>query len=116
MSRVLTANFKDVIPSEYMTTIVGTLLGIGITAIGSVIYKNRLWFNEKRGVYLNKYMKRIDTAYESAWGISRSTVVISSTVAKHFVHQFNTFVDLLKGYMGKPYLSFSWPQCGHILL
>jgi hypothetical protein len=52
----------------------------------------------------------------SAWGSSRSTVVISSTVPKHFVHQFNTFVDLLKGYIGKPYLSLSLPQFGHILL
>jgi hypothetical protein len=41
------------------------------------------------------------------WGESRSTVVISFTVSKHFVHQFNSFVDLLKGYMGKPYLSLS---------
>jgi hypothetical protein len=42
--------------------------------------------------------------------------VISSTVLKHFVHQFKTLVDLLKGYIGKPYLSFTCPQLGHILL
>jgi len=60
---------------------------------------------------------RISTTYTlSGWGSSRSTVIISSTVLKHFAHQFNTFVDLLKGYMGKPYLSFSWPQFRHILL
>jgi hypothetical protein len=60
----LTANFRDIISSEYASAIVGTLLGIGMTAIGSLVYKSREWFNEKSGVYLKRYTKRINTAYE----------------------------------------------------
>jgi hypothetical protein len=60
----LTANFRDLIPSDWASAIVGTLFGIAITAIGSVVYKNREWFNEKRGVYLKRYTKRINTANE----------------------------------------------------
>jgi hypothetical protein len=60
------------------------------------------------GVHIFLINVNLDLTYTlSAWGSSRSTVVISSTVPKHFVHQFNTFVDLLKGYIGKPYLSLS---------
>ena len=65
--------------------------------------------------YLEAF-RRSDFETLSAAGSSRATVVISSTVPKHFEHQFSTLVDLLNGYMGKPYLSLSSPQFGHILL
>ena len=39
----LTANFKELIPSDYMNTIVGTILGLAIPAIGTLLYAKRKW-------------------------------------------------------------------------
>ena len=43
----LTANFKELIPSDYMNTIVGTILGLAIPAIVTLLYAKRKWLINK---------------------------------------------------------------------
>jgi YVTN family beta-propeller protein len=48
----LTANFKDLIPSDYMNTIVGTVLALALPVVGTFLYTKRKWimnkFNNKK--------------------------------------------------------------------
>jgi hypothetical protein len=43
----LTANFRELISSEYMNTIVGTVLGLALPAIGTFLYTKRKWIMNK---------------------------------------------------------------------
>jgi hypothetical protein len=43
----LTANFRELISSDYMNTIVGTILGLAIPAIGTLLYAKRKWLINK---------------------------------------------------------------------
>lgn len=43
----LTANFKELISSDYMNTIVGTIWGLAIPAIGTLLYAKRKWLINK---------------------------------------------------------------------
>jgi YVTN family beta-propeller protein len=45
----LVANFKEIITKDYMNTIFGTVLGLGIPALGGLLYKKREWLYSKFG-------------------------------------------------------------------
>ena len=81
----LVANFKEVIPSEYLTTeiIIPVILGFIIPGIAAWI------FAKKRKSYLFRYLKTIQAAYEAAHKNKEESLQRLSQIRKEITELFN---------------------------
>jgi YVTN family beta-propeller protein len=81
----LVANFKEIIPSEYLTTeiILPVILGIILPGITAWI------FAKKRKSYLFRYLKTIQAAYEAAHKNKEESLQRLSQIRKEITELFN---------------------------
>jgi YVTN family beta-propeller protein len=81
----LVANFKEVIPSEYLTTeiIIPVMLGIILPGIAAWI------FAKKRRSYLFRYLKTIEAAHEAAHKNKEESLQRLSQIRKEITELFN---------------------------